>query len=116
MNEPGTIPPAAPQSNDHEAQINYLSRQVSMLFAALIVTSFTLTVFLGLEARRAARDYSAIKPQADQALKVIQQDDATVASVYSKLVEFGKTHPDFQTKVLSKYSVDTNSTAAAPKK
>lgn len=115
MNEPGTTP-ATPHSSEHEAQINYLSRQVSLLFAALMVTSFTLTIFLGLEARRSSRDYSIIKPQADQAAKVIDQDNATVQSVYSKLVEFGRTHPDFQAKILSKYKVDTNAPLPAPKK
>lgn len=114
MNEPGTTPTNAPQSGNYEAQVNYLNRQVSMLFAALIITSFTLTIFLGLEARRASRDYSEIKPQADQAMKVIEQDDATVQSIYAKLADFAKTHPDFQTKVLSKYKVETNAPMPAP--
>jgi hypothetical protein len=93
-----------------------LRRQITILFGALVVTSFTVTAFLGLEARRASAELLAIKPNADQAEKVLAQDNATVQSVYARLEEFGRTHPDFQSKVLVKYKINSNGAKAAPKK
>jgi hypothetical protein len=93
-----------------------LRRQITVLFGALVVTSFTLTAFLGLEARRSSAELLAIKPRAEEAEKLISQDNATVQSVYAKLEEFGRTHPDFQSKVLVKYKINNHTTKAEPKK
>ena len=91
-----------------------LRRQINLLFGALIVTSFTLTAYLGLQARRASVELLAIQPRADEATKLIQQDDTSVKEAFSKLEEFGRTHPDFQATILSKYKVNTNAPMSAP--
>jgi hypothetical protein len=93
-----------------------LRRQINVLFGALVVTSFTLTAFLGLEARRSAAEASVAKPRAEEAEKAIAQDNAAVQAVYAKLQEFGRTHPDFQSKILVKYKINSNATKETPKK
>jgi hypothetical protein len=115
MNEPEINLPNASRSMDDET-FESLRRQISILFGALVVTSFTLTAFLGVQARRASVELLAIQPHAAEAEKLISQDDATVQSVYAKLAEFGRTHPDFQAKVLSKYKINNNAPGIAPKK
>lgn len=95
------------RSDSGEAYEN-LRRQITLIFGAVIVSSFTLTAYLGLQARRASMELMVIKPRETEAVKLITQDDAAVQSVYAKLVEFGRTHPDFQKQVLSKYKVNTN--------
>lgn len=91
-----------------------LRRLVNLLFAGLVITSFTLTAYLGLEARRASVQLSFIKPQAEQTLSVLKQTGTHDQAILSRLVEFARTHPDFQNKVLSKYNF-ANSPAGAKK-
>jgi hypothetical protein len=114
MNEPENNLQNTSRSVDSDEKYESLSRQVNLLFGALIVTSFTLTAYLGLQMRRASVELIAIQPRADEATKLIQQDDANAQSAFSKLEEFGRTHPDFQAKILSKYKVNTNAPMAAP--
>jgi hypothetical protein len=116
MNEPENNLPIAPRSEDGDEKCESLRRQINLLFGALIVTSFTLTAYLGLEARRSSMDYLIVKPRTEDAIKMVQQDDATMQSVFGKLEEFGRTHPDFQAKILSKYKINTNTPAGASKK
>jgi hypothetical protein len=113
MNEPENN--LTPRSMDGETSAD-LRRQINVLLGALVITSFTLTAFLGLEARRASAEFMAIKPRAEEAEKAIAQDNANVQTVFSKLQEFGRTHPDFQSKILSKYKLNSNAAKEAPKK
>ncbi|HEY2081731.1 MAG TPA: hypothetical protein VGI88_03020 [Verrucomicrobiae bacterium] len=115
MNEPENNLQNPPRSMDSET-CESLRRQINLLFGALVVTSFTLTAFLGVQARRSSLEYLVIQPRAAEADKLLQQDNAAVQSTYSKLAEFGRTHPDFQAKVLAKYKINTNVPAATPKK
>jgi len=109
MNEPGNDLPSQPVENSET--VDALRRQINLLFGGLIIVSFTLTAFLGLQARRAAIDLAAIQRPASEALKIAEQDDAAVKNTFAKLVEFGRTHPDFQKEVLSKFRLNTNSPA-----
>ena len=106
MNEPEITPQKTPRSADANEVHESLSRQINLLFAALIISSFTLTAYLGLEARRAWMDYNATKPQVDAALRAFQQDSASVQSALTKLQEFARTHPDFQKQILAKYKIN----------
>lgn len=103
------------QANDSTEKFEELRRIVNLLFAGLIISSFTLTAYLGLEARRAAVLAAATKAEAEQVDRELKQADANVEPAVSKLVEFGHTHPDFQAKVLSKYQISTNGSAGAKK-
>jgi hypothetical protein len=113
MNETGNEFQSRPA--DNADQIEDLRRQVNLLFGALIIASFTLTAFLGLQARRASIDALNMKAIADRTIKEAQQDDENVGAAFGKLKEFARTHPDFDKNVLSKFHLNTNS-PAAPKK
>jgi len=110
MNETETNPAADMSANE---KIESLRSQMNLLFGALLVASFTLTAFLGLQARRASLDLLALKGPAEESMHLVQQDNAGVEAALGKLVEFGRTHPDFQRAVLSKYQTNTNSASAA---
>lgn len=116
MNESETDLQSASRPAGNNGNCEDLRRQITLLFAGLTITSFTLTAYLGLQARRASVELIAIKPRAEDAVKLLQQDDAAAQAVFAKLTEFGRTHPDFQTKILSKYKVTAPPPAAAPKK
>jgi hypothetical protein len=116
MNEPENNLSNPSRSIDFNDTCESLRRQINMLFGALVVTSFTLTAYLAVQARRASVELLALKPRAEEADKLIQQDDVSVRSIYSKLADFGRTHPDFQAKILSKYKINTNAPETAPKK
>jgi hypothetical protein len=114
MNETGNEPQSRPA--DNADQIEDLRRQVNLLFGALIVASFTLTAFLGLQARRTSMDAVVVQNAADQTVKTMQQDDAAIEAGFARLKEFARTHPDFDKQVLSKFHHNTNSPAAVPPK
>jgi len=117
MNAPENTPDNENVSRtDNGDSYENLRRQINLLFGALVVSSFTLTAYLGLQARRASMELMTTKPHEAEALKLIDQDNAAVQAVYGKLVEFGRTHPDFQKQVLSKYKVNTTNTAPEVKK
>ena len=116
MNEPENNLQNSSRLTDMSENYEALRRQFNLVFIGLVVTSFTLTVFLGLQAKRSAAELSVIKPRAEETAKVVQQNDANVQALFAKLTEFGRTHPDFQLKILSKYRIDTNAPGTAPKK
>ena len=92
-----------------------LRRVVNLLLGTLVISSFTLTAFLALEASRAAGIAKFRNSQVDTADRELKQDGANVEMYLSKLLDFGRTHPDFQAKVLSKYQISTNGPAAGKK-
>lgn len=115
MSETESDMPNSPREAELMEKSQELQRLVNLLFAGLVITSFTLTAFLGLEARRATVQLSYAKPQADQAIQIVKQTDANDQAILSKLIEFGRTHPDFQNKILSKYKITANPPAGAKK-
>jgi len=112
MNEPANIPPD--YSGDANEKIESLRSQMNLLFGAVLVASFTLTAFLGLQARRSSLDLLALTGPAAESMRLVQQDNQTVEATYGKLAEFAHTHPDFQKVVLSKFRLSTNAAPAMP--
>lgn len=113
MNEPGNdLPVSRPVEN--QDTIEGLRRELNLVFGTFLIASFTLTLYLGLEGRRAALELAAEQ----QIMRAIEQDDVALANTFGKLTEFGLTHPDFQKQVLSKFRLNTstNSAPAAPTK
>src|SRR5262245_31872815 len=100
-------------STDFAEKCDDLRRQLNLVFGAMIIISFTVTAYLALEARRATADLALLKPQADAAMKLVHQEDERTQAVLAKLSDFGRAHPDFQNRVLSKYQT---AMSAAPKK
>lgn len=105
MNESQTNPQDFSPGADLTERCRDLQRLINLLFAAMIITSFTLTAYLGLQAHRASVEMEMAKSRAEQDTALLRQNNAGAEEVYSKLAEFARTHPDFQNKVLSKYKV-----------
>lgn len=115
MNEPESELQSGSGAAALEEKFAELNRVTNLLFAALVVISFTFTTYLGVLSRRTAADAAVAKQHADDALRAVQQDDAVIQAFYSRLQEFGHTHPDFQARVLSKFKI-TGTNAPAGKK
>jgi hypothetical protein len=96
---------------DLKQQCAALSRQVTLMLVALFLVSGTLTVFLGIQARRIGKDLDAIRPQARQIMESSAKEEPMINAFMVKLVEYGKTHPDFA-PIAAKYRLNTNTVAA----
>jgi hypothetical protein len=121
MNEPEKNPSSGQPvsgsysySENANEKVESLRYQMNLLFGCLLIASFTLTAYLGVQARRASMDLIALKGPADQSMQLVQQDNAAVEVTIAKLTEFAHAHPDFQKVVLSKYRLNTNTPPAAP--
>lgn len=114
MDQIENIPPA--DMGDANEKIESLRSQFNLLFGAVLVASFTLTAFLGLQARRASLDLLALKGPADESMRLVTQDNTAVENTFDRLSEFARTHPDFQKVVLSKFHLSTNAAPATPAK
>jgi hypothetical protein len=113
MNEPEANLQNTGSVDAHEVHES-LRGQINLLLGALIVTSFILALYLGVEAKRVWIDYNITKPQADAAVLALDQNTAAFQMELAKLVEFGRTHPDFQKQVLDKYKNKIDALLAAP--
>ncbi len=102
MNEPENIPQTNPPEVPQE-----LRRLINILFGGLILTSFTVTAYLGLQMKRAGEEATQTKAQASELARAVQEEDSTIQATFSKLSEFARKHPDFQYQILSKYKVNT---------
>jgi hypothetical protein len=115
MNEPEN-PQSATGTGTAEENWAELRRVINLMFAGLVITSFTLTAYLAVQGRRAEIEAKDGKAHAEEAMKVIQQDDATIQVFFTKLEEYGRTHPDFQNRVLAKYKLTANPPAPGSSK
>ena len=118
MNEPGIDPQNISRPVDSEDSVEPLRRQMNLLFGGLLISSLTLTAYLGLQARRASADLVMVRAHEAEQFKMNQQDSASIQSVYAKLSDFARTHPDFQKQILSRFQFNnsTNAPAAPAKK
>ena len=116
MNEPENNLPDAPLPMDSQNAPEDLRRHVNLLFGALLISSFTLNLYLGLQGKRAANELLAVQTRAMEQYNQNQQEIATIQAIYVKLADFGRTHPDFQTRILSRYQFDSNSAPQPPTK
>ena len=116
MDQPENNLPEVSRPMDSQDTPEDLRRHVNLLFGALLISSLTLNLYLGLQGKRAAAELVAVQTRAAAQLNQNQQDIAGIHAIYVKLVEFGRTHPDFQTRILSRYQFDTNSVPPPVKK
>lgn len=107
MNLPENNPQTGSPVPDAEANSQELRRIINILFGGLILTSFTVTAYLGLQSKRAGEEAAQAKTQLNELGRAVQQEDATIQATFSKLGEFARKHPDFQNEVLSKYKINT---------
>ncbi|MFO1477266.1 MAG: hypothetical protein U1F98_11505 [Verrucomicrobiota bacterium] len=93
-------------------QIAALQRQVQLLLVGLVLVSMTLTAFLGLQSRRVGKQFAVLKANAALAADAKKKEDPFIQAFMGRLIEFGKTHPDFG-PILAKYKLITNGPPAA---
>ena len=96
--------PEAVEIAELKEQCESLGQQVRTLLYGLVVASFTLTAFLGLQARRAGKEVVAIRPQAAQVNEISRREEQGLGLFLGRLVDFGKTHPDYAV-LLDKYQI-----------
>ena len=97
-----------PESNNQDrSEIAALKTQVFTLLMALVVISGTLTVYLYRQSSLAGKDLA----QAKKLDAAVSHNEAALESFVSKLVAYGKTHPDFE-PILKKYGIQPNQVAA----
>ncbi|MGA3164448.1 MAG: hypothetical protein ABSD77_09700 [Verrucomicrobiota bacterium] len=95
-------------------QVTALRRQMITLLLALIVVSGTLAVYLWYQSRVVGKEINVIRPQAMQIVQVFNQRRPVLEKLVTQVVDYGRTHPDFQ-PILKKYGIAlTNSVAAKP--
>ncbi len=115
MSEFENKPSESSELGELKEQVAALNRQATFLFIALVVLSFTLTAFLGLQWRRAGKELDAMKQQVAQMQQTGKQEGPQVQALFGRLVEYGKTHPDL-TPLLNKYGAKPAAAPAAPAK
>lgn len=93
-----------PKQVDYSSDLAAIRSQLFTLLIALIVVSGTLTVYLYRQASIARKDFDAIKPQADQVVNALGQNQAAVVSFVNEVVAYGQTHPEF-VPVLARHGI-----------
>jgi hypothetical protein len=116
MNEPGNNPENISGPVDGGDPVESLRRQLNLLFAGVLISSFTLTAFLALQGRRASADFAQVRNVIIQEAAANQQEMASIQGIYAKLSDFARTHPDFQARILSRYNFQTNTPSGSAKK
>ena len=94
--------PTAPATTPSSDVVANLQTQVYYLLIAIILLSGTFAMFVYIQARRTQADLAATKKVGEPILQAFAQEKTTVEAFLAKLVEYGKTHPDFA-PVLAKY-------------
>jgi len=85
-------------------QASALQRQVTTLLLAMVLLTGTFAVYLYQQQKYAIQDRDANKQTVAQMLQVFQQQKPILNDFTAKLMEFGRTRPDF-TQILTRYGI-----------
>jgi len=117
-----TNPNPQPEANTVQEQLDSLRQTVTTLLVLLLLVSGTLTIFLVRQWRFVQRDLDALRPRAVPLIAEYNKGVPAMQDFVNKLVQYGKTHPDFA-PVITKYHLNdmlskqtTNAPAAGSKK
>ena len=94
-------------------EICALQRQIFFLLAALVVVSGTLATYVFWQSKVYGKDLEVITPQAMQTIGAFSQNQALIVSFENQLINYAKTHPDFQ-PILGKDGLITPVAPVAP--
>ena len=97
MNPSENLPAA--DATDWKQEYLDLQKRVNLLLFGMVILSFTLMAFLGLQSRRTSKDLEAMRPNALQIVEMNKQDGPRVDALRAKLLEYAKTHPEFATNL-----------------
>jgi hypothetical protein len=111
MNEPENKVAEPTEMEDLKRQCAYLQRQNTIVLAALVGVSLTVTAFILLQSLRANKELRLIRPQAQQVRERAAKEEPSIQMIKSKLVEYGRGHADYG-RILQKYQWMSNSVPA----
>jgi hypothetical protein len=107
-------PTQSTETSDLRAQYESLRHLVVSVLILLVVVSGTLNIFLLREFRNAGRDLDNFKPSAQEFMMNYQKNDGpSVENFLLRIVDYGRTHPDFA-PILKKYHVNPGPGTGAP--
>lgn len=113
MNESEANPISNTPTNSDTDRIAALERQISTLLLALVILSGTFTVYLYRQLSIVSSDLQMLKPGAMQLIEAVKREKPGMDQFVLKLVEYGKTHPDFK-PIVDKYGLNSPAVVAPP--
>src|ERR1041385_4842061 len=101
------------QEDQLRQQLDTLHHLVVSILILLVVISSTFTIYLLRQWQSARKDLASIKPGATTSIAAYNSGEASKMDAFiSRLVDYGKAHPDFR-PILIKYSL-IQTTGSAP--
>ena len=113
MNDIEKQPIDAAELTELKERCEMLERRTSALQAGLIVLSM-IAFFTGfVQVHRANKELEVIRPQLAQVQEYNKKQDPLLSTLAQKLVDYGRSHPDF-TPIVMKYGLNTNTALLNP--
>lgn len=116
----GTQTAQSPQSalsnetSDLRAQYEGLRHLVVSVLILLLVVSGTFNIYLLRQFRYAGKDLETFRPYAQEIMTSYQKGDGpAVENFLARIVDYGRTHPDFA-PILKKYHINPGPGTGAP--
>ena len=102
-----------PSSTGASSHGDAVQLQLTILLIGLIVLAGTFAVFVWRQVRYMKADLALLKPIAALHIQGYNQEKPTVDALVARIVEYGRTHPDFE-PIMRKYQLQafTNAPAA----
>jgi hypothetical protein len=103
------------EAPDLRAQYESLRHLIVSVLILLIVVSGTFNIYLLRQFRYAGKDLEGFKPYAQETMMNYQKGDGpAVENFLGRIVDYGRTHPDFA-PILKKYRINPGpATGGAP--
>ena len=104
----------ASEASDLRAQYESLRHLVVSVLILLLVVSGTLNIYLLRQFRYAGKDLEGFRPYAQEIMAGYQKGDGpAVENFLGRIVDYGRTHPDFA-PILKKYHINPGPGTGAP--
>jgi len=120
MSELNPVAPASSSPGIAGSELTELKEQCAQLQAqahnlrlAQLIVALVVAGFFWVEARRNGQTLEAMRPQAAQIAEVTKKQKPAIDDFVNRLVEFGRTHPDF-VPILTKHRISTTTAPAKP--
>ena len=93
-------------TSDLQGQVESVKQLVISTLLLVLILSGTLNIFLWRQFKTVKEDLAPLKPTATQIIAECNRVNGMAQEVAKRLVEYGRTHPDFQ-PTLAKYELTT---------
>ena len=91
-------------TSDLQGQLESVKQLIISTLVLVMILSGTLNIFLWRQFKSIRDDLAPLKPQATQIIAECNRVNGMAQEVAKRLVEYGRTHPDFQ-PTLTKYGL-----------